>query len=485
MAFVPSGDVKFYSVPFNATNVLSKKFTGTAKHTVENVMCSKNTESGTFKVNEHADSLRDCNYISFKNTSSSYSSRTFYAFITAIEYISANCAKVCYMMDYYQSFFDEITYLPCWVEREHVNSDTVGEHILDEGFSSDYVVYSTNNVTQSYKYGIYEAPITEDKVHDCGGGIVSALYSFSFDSISGLNNYLKNIPQEKFDEVKGGFMFPSDLYDNGSKVIEVTRIASGDTINKYKPKNNKLYTYPYCCLALTNNNGCRKEYAYERFTSTRIYFEMKGDWFDTPNAILYPMNYNGRTKNYEEGVTFSYPTFSIATNDYDSYVAQNRTGQQLGVLSSFINGTVNGAMTGNVGVGLAHGVASSVASVLDTVKTNIAMQYAPHGIKGQSTDKLTIRTGQHVPVFEKCCFKSEILKEIDNYFTMFGYKVCSLKKPNVTGRPNWNYVKCINAIVKGNMPNEAKLEIEGMLNNGVTFWHSLDTFGDYSKNNTL
>lgn len=79
--------------------------------------------------------------------------------------------------------------------------------------------------------------------------------------------------------------------------------------------------------------------------------------------------------------------------------------------------------------------------------------------------------------------KTEYLKIIDDYFTMYGYKVNSVKIPNITGRPNWNYVKTINANILGNIPQEDIQELKNIFDNGVTFWHNPDTFLDYSQNN--
>ena len=79
--------------------------------------------------------------------------------------------------------------------------------------------------------------------------------------------------------------------------------------------------------------------------------------------------------------------------------------------------------------------------------------------------------------------KTEYLKIIDDYFSMYGYKVNSVKIPNITGRTNWNYVKTINANILGDIPQEDIQELKNMFDNGVTFWHNPNTFLDYSQNN--
>ena len=64
-----------------------------------------------------------------------------------------------------------------------------------------------------------------------------------------------------------------------------------------------------------------------------------------------------------------------------------------------------------------------------------------------------------------------------------GYKINSVKIPNINGRPNWNYVKTIDANITANIPQNDLIEIKEIFNNGVTFWHNPSTFLDYSRNN--
>lgn len=76
------------------------------------------------------------------------------------------------------------------------------------------------------------------------------------------------------------------------------------------------------------------------------------------------------------------------------------------------------------------------------------------------------------------------LKKIDKYFDMFGYSVNTVKVPNITSRPNWNYVKTVNANVKGNMPASDKENIKELLDRGIRFWKNPDAIGNYELDNT-
>lgn len=82
--------------------------------------------------------------------------------------------------------------------------------------------------------------------------------------------------------------------------------------------------------------------------------------------------------------------------------------------------------------------------------------------------------------------KYEFAKIIDNFFSMFGYKVNEVKIPNIEGRRNWNYVKLLNPNVEGtNIPEFELNEFKKQLENGITFWHNPATFRDYSQDNSI
>jgi hypothetical protein len=81
--------------------------------------------------------------------------------------------------------------------------------------------------------------------------------------------------------------------------------------------------------------------------------------------------------------------------------------------------------------------------------------------------------------------RAEVARTIDEYFSMFGYKVNRVKLPNISGRRNWNYVKTIGCYIDGDVPQDDMQEIKDMFNKGVTLWHNPNTFADYSQNNDI
>lgn len=79
--------------------------------------------------------------------------------------------------------------------------------------------------------------------------------------------------------------------------------------------------------------------------------------------------------------------------------------------------------------------------------------------------------------------KQEYAKIIDDFFTMFGYKVNTLKIPNLNSRSQWNYIKTNNCNILGEIPQEDLQKLKNMFNGGLTLWHNPNTFLDYSQEN--
>ena len=56
------------------------------------------------------------------------------------------------------------------------------------------------------------------------------------------------------------------------------------------------------------------------------------------------------------------------------------------------------------------------------------------------------------PTYYKMTIKQEYARIIDNWFTMYGYKVNRLATPNIHKRSNWDYIKTIQVNLEGNIP---------------------------------
>ena len=78
--------------------------------------------------------------------------------------------------------------------------------------------------------------------------------------------------------------------------------------------------------------------------------------------------------------------------------------------------------------------------------------------------------------------KAEMAKTIDDFFTMFGYPVHRIKKPNLNSRSSWNYVKTVECGITGNCILQDLQTLRKIFDKGVTIWHTNDV-GNYNLSN--
>ena len=76
----------------------------------------------------------------------------------------------------------------------------------------------------------------------------------------------------------------------------------------------------------------------------------------------------------------------------------------------------------------------------------------------------------------------EYLKKIDNIFTVYGYRVEELAKPNIKSRSAWNYLQARDVTFKGITEPQAREKLTSIIENGVFFWHTNDV-GNFSLEN--
>ena len=83
------------------------------------------------------------------------------------------------------------------------------------------------------------------------------------------------------------------------------------------------------------------------------------------------------------------------------------------------------------------------------------------------------------------CVKAEYARIIDDFFTMFGYKVNVVKTPQFNSRTYWNYVKTIDCNIEGDIPQEDLQIVRNMFNKGCTFWHGASNMYNYNLTNSI
>ena len=486
-------------------------------------------KDSTIRYNAHIDSIRSYNYCMYRNDA--YSNKWFYAFITDMEYLNDSTTLITITTDVWQTWQFDITIKTGYILREHVNNDTIGRHTYPEDLEyGEYIINAKENVgTASGMNDCYlVVSVTEllDKMYNTWGnrariynGLPQGTYLFALAGESYAEIYfnLKNmvrsydkagksaailtiyvVPKSICNVAEVPLSFDVDyafsayvIESNTSvKTVMSKTITRNTTIDGYTPKNNKCYCAPYNYLAISNNGGTRINYAWEDFSGNPS-FTMRSIVNEGCDIKLTPSNYkrSDLSGGYDYSISLQkFPTVSWSSDFYLNWQAYNsqyleiKTG--LGAAAAGAN-MVGSMLTGNLG-GMVSGALSMGQIAADAQQQISVADMTPDSAKGNSnTGDFNFTVGKTVFTAYKMSCKNEYIQLIDNFFSMFGYKVNRVGVPHVTGRRYWNYVKTGHIDITGNIPQDDMNSIKKLFNTGITFWHDPTKYLDYSQNNAI
>lgn len=482
------------------------------------------------------DDLLEYNYCMYQNNK--WSNKWFYAFIKNITYDNIGMSLIEIETDVWQSWGFDITFKNSFVEREHVADDTIGKHIIPEDLeigdpvSYDKVEYLNDPNKFKPCFAVTEMPdeSVSPILHKNIGGIYGGLYYFVADSTTDADNIIKIYDMcSKPDAIVSIFMVPLGLYDilnydtwtltksgvtvsanireiddgsythtdptthetttkYGSTWLPGVSLEKPTKIGTYTPKNGKMLTYPYVYCLATNNVGTtipfRFEDSYYEDLNNKKYLTFFVEAVVTGGLSMkaIPIKYKNLQENYMYGITLGkIPMCSWVSDFYLNWVTQNG-------VNTVINGVANTITSGTqAAMGSPSGFASTITSIFNTMHQFRIADITPNQARGNvnSGDINFSYEGSGGFTLYSMGIKEQYAKIIDDYFSMFGYKVNSVKPINYTSRTYWNYVKTIGCNIVGDIPQADLEKIKEIFNNGVTMWHDPTKFLDYSQNNTI
>ena len=453
------------------------------------------------------DDLIEYNYCMYQNDK--WSDKWFYAFIKKVTFDNPGMSYIELETDVWQSWCFDITFKNSFIEREHVNDDTIGAHTIPEGLETgEYIINAKDFEIFS---DICFLMNTSERVTGTGeehivtnvNGIYMAGDIYCFDNIGSLATVLGAITQS--DIIKDIWIVPKFLLNTNnyntiwagqSTPINFSKnVTKQTTLNGYTPINKKLLCYPYNYLLETNGNGSSTTLHYEKFNSNNCEFTIGGCATIGCSIISIPQNYKGNTPNETEMlICGKFPTCNWSEDAYINWLTLNGVNVGGMTLNASEAGYAYGGLTTLLGLasimsGNPYGVGSvftGVGAIMNTMQESYRHSLIPDSFKGNINggDYMTAsnRNGFY---FYKMSITEEYARIIDKYFSMYGYKVNDVKTPNITGRTNWNYVKTIGCNLLGNIPQDDMQKIKNMFDKGVTLWHNPNTFLDYSQNNSI
>lgn len=450
------------------------------------------------------DELYNCNYVMYQNTN--YSNKWYYAFITKLEYINDAVTDVHIETDVIQTWLFNYTFKPSFVEREHVDNDTVGLHTVPENVETgEYIVNSHYEDNQNNILNIVlQATLSPGEMIAFLGanynGVPSGVRYYKMANVEALANTLETYSSGHADAITGLFLAPSYLCPEiGGVITDTTAPATFDinidkmtTLNGYTPTNKKLLTFPYSYIMVSNaqgSNAIYKQEVWDTNGNNKMVFRNYGAL--TPGCSIkgVPINYNGTEVNIDEGINLGkFPTLNWATDQYTNWLTQNAVNIAVNTAGSLVSiaGGVALASTGaGAGVG-AGAIAGGVSGIASTVGQVYQHSFTPPQAQG-NLNSGDVTTGMQKNVFHvyKMSIKQEYARIIDGYFNMFGYKVNTVKVPNTAHRSRYWYTKTIDANIDGDIAQEDMQKIKDCYNNGITFWRNASEIQNYSLSNGI
>ena len=204
--------------------------------------------------------------------------------------------------------------------------------------------------------------------------------------------------------------------------------------------------------------------------------------------MMLPVNYKGITENYDEALILGkFPQCNWTTDMYTAWMTQNGLNSMLSMESDAVSLGTNIA-SGNLGGGL-----SSMNSIFNSMYQRHLASKMPPQMKGNinSGDVATSR-GENCFHITKKVIREEYARQIDDFFSKYGYKINRIKTPNQTGRANWNFVQIgseenigYSTDANRSVPASSMEVINNIYRNGVTIWHDHEKLGDYSLSNNI
>ena len=495
-------------------------------------------------VDDIIDNLYSYNYVMYRNDE--FSDKWFYAFIEKMEFVSTECTRIYIKTDTFQTWQFNLTYKSSFVEREHVNDDTIGRHTVPEGLElGDFQIVDANYsslfeggdgfddwlvcfAVTKFPNGVSAIAQETSTI----GSVFSSLHFFAVHDMSQARLCIKtyeddsNITTDAIVNVymvprscvninmatsnladgttptniggSGGSVFAYPIYDSWTS--QEYYIEQPDTLaGGFTPVNKKLYTYPYSYFYATNKTGEEVEYHWEDFPTVSGKKRATYKKIIVPSASisakLYFTNYKGwandtySTRLYNYGINFSKaPVCAWTTDYYTNWLTQNGVNVATGLASGVISGLAGagiGIATGNP-LSVFGGTATTLSSVASTIGEVQRAKTTPPQANGDiNTGDVIFAYAKNTIAFYQMSIKPEYAAICDSFFSMFGYKVNEVKIPNITGRANWNYVKTIGCYILADIPQDDLQEIKNMFDNGLTIWHNPSTFRDYSQSNAI
>lgn len=360
----------------------------------------------------------------------------------------------------------------------------------------------------------------------------------NFSGLTGLYNYIRLFNAlGKIDAIQKIIMMPgwmcyknttlnNRLKDPYGSEIE-TSISFNTTFGSYTPKNKKTLGYPYNYYTVDNNSNDKKVYKPQFFDNpetNNINFKYFGS-IHYGEIWCYPLYYYTKTNEVQQQVYGLSKKVGVElpyiNDSYNNWLANSTISRNLAINShivtsalSIASGVIGGDNeletntydTGKVKrIGKHAGEPKMKTEILGTgelmlnaVKStgkamsnsynfisNLAQQKAEHAeipttLAGSFDENLGYIIDINGFTISRVRVTNAVAKRIDDYFSVYGYKIMDWQIPKLKVRSKWTFIKTAGCAIKpNNIPTQFEDAINQIFDNGITFWNDTTNFMDY------
>lgn len=491
------------------------------------------------KVPVNAEEIGNACYLCFKNQASG---KWYYAFVTQVIYINPETSLVNFEIDVYQTFLFDMVIRDCDISREHVENDDFRTNTMQEPVDvGDYVIAHEEiqvlgDLDSNYPFIILSAidllsdpgTLEEPKVKAAQGGIYGGLpsavraylvepHQWGTSSITAIMEALSSYPWVS-QSILAIYAIPSFGFSGTVTVRQSEmgfnigvisdssspfRSGAGRALIGWESKfpsyrNKKMYNSQFSFIECLLPNGNRFILKPEFIKDSAPVVMLVSTLIPAPNFYFYTPDYCGAEDDFLMNANniSGFPCFPVQNNTYPLQTAQAEATNTLvhsqnrsNIFWDTVGNVAQSVFTGDplnvlsTGIDAYKNVRSELQSSerdrqrIGQMQTNVSLTGASGG--GLATflasKKLEI-------LYRWWTVKPEFSEKIEQFFDVYGYKVSRFGVPNLNSRPRYNYIKCNNVNIYGNIPNEFLQPLRNMFINGFTLWHDKNNVGTYGNN---
>lgn len=509
-------------------------FMGKQNIAMENATYARITGRDFIAWNGNADNLDGYNYLAIKNIG--FTDKWFYAFVSYVEYLNTETARVYFEIDVMQTFMFDYTLQECMIERSHVGVQSTSnlwvaqekvdygteyETIASVGYdvitASNSLLLITSTIDLTKDFGDFINPnltgamgcYVDELPSGCDYYVVGGDYGDNIDAVfTALQDFpwiskgiigLTVLPTQMLNSATISTVHMGDgstiigkLNGNTANSRKVAEVGVFEPFAQREPDFVKFYGFPYSYIEVTCFNGSVLVVAPQYTKNNKVTIWCDSVISSSPEMKYYFSDY--LNDGYDRSITLAdFPEMPVQDSNYMmvrrrreaivSGIGQKVDNAGANILSravelwdKYIGSSREGMGANTVYIG--ESGADIANNILNTINPEVGAPTVQNQAGGTTFNYVHGKMG--VTVKWKM-IGAAYRNMIRDYWKRFGYEINLLKTPNLTSMSRYNYIKTKGCTITGNIDSIYYQAINQIYNAGITFWHD-DNIGNYSNN---